>query len=211
MKKIICLLLISINSLALTPHKLTYELSVSGFNVATEYRKLTIKNNIYTYTARAKTEGLAAFIKKYSINVNSNFILNNNRFKTIKFSLLEIDEKKIKKNIQLEINNSNINKSYRKIWLNNNVIDILNIFLAIGHDLKYNYPLNYQMLDESEIKKYQFKIIAKEQIFVLNKNINVIKVSDNNKITAYFAPEFDYIPILIKNENWQYILTTYEQ
>lgn len=195
--KFFILLLFSSLAMALIPHKLEYALSSSGFELGTEFRVLTKKNDIYTYISNAQTKGFAKLIVDYKISATSKFVLDNG-IKTLEFYLLENKNSKVKKDIKVHNINSKIA-----------FVDQLDIFLAIGYDLKNNNTLAYKLNDGVDIKEYKFKVIGEEKMQILGNDINVIKVIGDKQITAYFAPKYDYIPVLIQKKNWQYRLKKY--
>jgi hypothetical protein len=201
----IILLFLPLSVLALSEHILEYDLSRGGFSLGTEKRELSKQGDIYSYTARAKTEGFAKFILDYQIKAKSDFSIDNTLI-AHSFQLKEIEDGKIKKDINLIFTDDGIH-SNNTIWhIQSKALDNLSIFLALSYDLKHNNPLHYRLADGKNIKTYQFSALKNQTMQVLDKETTVIKVSDNNNLVAYFAPDYDYLPVLIQKKNWQYKL-----
>ena len=73
------------NALAFEPHIAKYQLSINGFKIAEEVRTLHKLEDRYFYTANAKTSGVAALIKDYSIAASSAFSINDNDVNSIHY------------------------------------------------------------------------------------------------------------------------------
>jgi hypothetical protein len=202
---------------AFEAHTANYQLSINGFKIAEEVRILHQLEDSYLYTADAKTSGLAAFIKDYTIIASSSFMLNAQGVSSTNYKIIEKDGKKIKKNYVVDISaidnlvTSISTKAHStvKTWIakKGNIVDSLSIFLAIAFDLK-NHPeqieFNYQIADGKKLKQQSFKKTTSQSIEVVGKVFDTIKVEKNddkeNHIQAFFAPEYGYIPVLIKQK-----------
>ena len=68
--------IISVSAQALKPHIAKYQLSINGLKIAEEVRTLHQLDDEYFYTANAKTTGIAALIKKYSVSASSEFFID---------------------------------------------------------------------------------------------------------------------------------------
>lgn len=215
--KFIFLTLLSLQTIALSPHTAHYSLALNGWNLANESRILQKNANLYTYTAHAQTTGLAKFIKDYQIDAKTNFIINGKGVDAKNYHLLEKDGDKIKKNVNLSINSkAQTVSSNDKIWHTEkgNIVDSISLFLALANDLK-NHPqqtqFDYQVADGKKIKQRHYEKISTESLLIQNKPIKTIKITDNKGLEAWFAPIYDYLPVLIKKDDdgnqYQYQLT----
>ncbi len=217
--KLIALLLltalISTPILAFKPHIAHYQLSIDGFKIAEETRMLKQLKKDYLYTANAETSGLVSLFKNYTIAASSTFNINRYGIDGVNYKIIEYDNKKLSKNRTININsNLGIVTSVptkmqpKKItWQaeKGNIIDPLNIFLALSFELKNNprqFWFSYQIADGKSIKKKEFKRVRNQDISLQGKTYNAIKIErvnhQGNAIQAYFLAEFDYLPVLIK-------------
>jgi hypothetical protein len=209
--------LINSTAFAFEAHTANYQLSINGLKIAEEVRVLHQLEDSYLYTANAKTSGFAAFIKDYTIIASSSFALNEQGVNSTNYKIIEKDGDKIKKNYVVDINSvdnsvtSMLTKNHPavKTWVakKGNIVDSLSIFLAIAFDLQ-NHPeqtkFNYQIADGKKLKHQFFKKTTTQSIEVIGKIFDTIKVEKNddkeNHIQAFFAPEYGYIPVLIKHK-----------
>ncbi len=200
---------------AFEPHTANYQLSINGIKIAEEVRTLHKLEDKYFYTANAKTSGLAALVKDYSISASSTFTIKEKGVDSINYQIIEQEDKKVTDNYAVDINSSNgivssiLTKSQPKVvkWNTekSNIVDPLSIFLAISFDLANSSDeseFNYQIADGKSIEQQKFKKTENQVIKINNKEFNTIKVelinSNDNDIQAYFLSEYRYLPILIK-------------
>jgi hypothetical protein len=209
--------LINSTVFAFEAHTANYQLSINGLKIAEEVRMLHQLENSYLYTADAETTGLASLIKDYTIVASSSFMINAQGVNSTNYKIIEKDGKKIKKNYVVDISSidssvtSILTKTHPavKTWKakKGNIVDPLSIFLAIAFDLQ-NHPeqtkFNYQIADGKRLKQQSFKRTTNQSIKVVDKVFDTIKVEKNddkeNHIQAFFAPEYGYIPVLIKQK-----------
>ncbi|SMN17082.1 hypothetical protein CRYPA_879 [uncultured Candidatus Thioglobus sp.] len=224
----ILIFLISINAVAFKPHVANYQLSINGLKIAEEVRTLHQLEDSYFYTANAKTSGLAALIKDYSIAASSTFQLNDKGVSSITYQIIEQKDKEITKSYAIDINSqSGIVSSVPtktqvkiKTWKTTpgNITDPLTVFLAMSFDLQNNPEqslFSYQIADGSSIEIQEFKKTNNQTISVQGKPYDAIKVErinhQGNKIQVYFLSEYQYLPILIKQtkggRNYLYEIT----
>ncbi len=200
---------------AFEPYTANYQLSINGFKVAEEVRALRKLEDKYFYTANTKTSGLAALVKDYSVSASSTFTINEKGVDSIHYQIMEQEDKKVANNYAIDINSSNgivssiLTKSQPKVvkWNTekSNIVDPLNIFLAISFDLSVNPNLskfNYQIADGKSVKKMNFLKTKNHPVEIDNKTIEAVKVErtddKNNIIKAYFLPNYQYLPAIIK-------------
>lgn len=233
MKLALVFTLLLMNSFAFSfePYVANYQLSINGLKIAEEVRTLHQLEGGYFYTANAKTSGLAALIKNYSIAANSTFQINDKGIHSIAYQIIEHEDGEIVKSYTIDINSqfgivsSALTKTQSKIntWKadKGNITDPLSVFLAISLDLK-NHPeqslFSYQIADGKSIEKQDFKKSGDQIISLQGKKYNAIKVERINhqgsNIQAYFLPEYHYLPVLIKQtksgKNYTYEINNFK-
>ncbi len=216
MKLIVSILFFYINTaFAFEPHIANYQLSINGIKIAEEVRTLHELDDRYFYTANAKTSGLAAMIKDYTISASSTFSINKSGVDSINYQILEQEDKQVTENYVIDVysKNSTVMSSLTKTQSNvitwkakqGNIVDPLSLFLALSHDLKdkpNQSEFNYQVADGKSIKQQRFKKTKNQTITIDNQTFKAIKVerinSENNNMQAYFLSEYRYLPVIIK-------------
>nr|MCH9711525.1 hypothetical protein [Pseudomonadota bacterium] len=96
--------IISISAHALKPHVAKYQLSINGLKIAEEVRTLHQLDDQYFYTANAKTTGIAALVKNYSVAASSKFFINQLGVNGINYQIIELEDTQIKDNYSIDIN-----------------------------------------------------------------------------------------------------------
>ncbi len=211
---IILTLIINFYSFAFEPHSVNYQLSINGLKIAEEVRTLHQLEDNYFYTANAKTAGLAALVKDYSIAASSRFKINTQGVDSINYQIMEQEDKKVTENYAIDINSSGnsvmsiLTKSQPKVvtWKaeSGNILDPLSVFLALSFDLKKTpkkTAFSYQVANGKSIDKMHFEKILNQTITINNKTLKTIKIKrtqHDSNIEAYFLPDQQYLPILIK-------------
>ncbi|QKQ23753.1 DUF3108 domain-containing protein [Candidatus Ruthia endofausta] len=220
---------ILINSVAyaLKAHTANYQLSINGFKIAEEVRTLHKLDKHYFYTANARTSGLAAFIKDYSIAASSTFSISHQGVDAIHYQIIEQEDGELVKNYAFDIYSKNhtivpiLTKIQTKIktWQSKggNIVDPLSLFLALSNDLEHNPNqsiFTYQVANGESIEQHQYKRVNERLIKINNQSVKVIKISrinTSNNIKAYFLPKYGYLPALIERnkngKNYTYKLT----
>lgn len=203
------------NALDLPLFNAKYELTINGDHIADETRILNkTSDNVYTYTTDAKSSLLLSLFKKYTINTKSIFTINDLGLNSQYYSIIKNNGGTIKEDTQLEINSkdkivTNIKNNQTLKSESGNIIDNLNILLALQYDI-LNNPIqeiySYQVADSKKIKPQKFHNKGEHTITIYDKDIEAIKVvmtkADNSKTTAaYFAINNKYIPVLIQQKN----------
>jgi len=211
---IVIALTINTCSFAFKPHSVNYQLSINGLKIAEEVRTLHQLEDSYFYTANAKTTGLAALVKDYSIAASSSFKINTQGVDSINYQIMEQEDKKVTENYAIDINSSGnsvmsmLTKSQPKVitWKadSGNILDPLSVFLALSFDLKRTpekTAFTYQVANGKSIEKMYFEKIPNQTITINNKTLKAIKIKrtkHDSNIEAYFLPDQQYLPILIK-------------
>ncbi|HCV74984.1 MAG TPA: hypothetical protein DGE70_04625, partial [Gammaproteobacteria bacterium] len=169
----------------------------------------------YFYTANAKTSGLAALIKDYTISASSTFLINKEGVGSINYQILEQEGKQVSENYVIDINSksgtvmSSLTKTQPKVitWKvkKGNVVDPLSLFLALSYNLKdkpNQSEFSYQVADGKSVEQQYYKKTENQIVSVDNQTFNAIKVerinSENNNMQAYFLSEYRYLPVIIK-------------
>ncbi len=216
MKLIISILFFYINTVfAFEPHTANYQLSINGIKIAEEVRTLHEVGDQYFYTANAKTSGLAAMIKDYTISASSTFSTNKEGVDSINYQILEQEDKQVTENYVIDIYSKNgtimsgLTKTQPNVvtWKTKqgNIVDPLSLFLALSYDLKdkpSQSEFSYQVADGKSIEQQYYKKTESQTITIDNQTFKTIKVeridSENNNIQAYFLSEYRYLPVTIK-------------
>nr|BBA26277.1 conserved hypothetical protein [bacterium symbiont of Abyssogena mariana] len=225
---IIFTILINPTMYALKAHTANYKLSINGFKIAEEVRTLHKLDKHYFYTANARTSGLAAFIKDYSIAASSTFSANRQGVNAIHYQIIEQEDGELVKNYAIDIHSKNhtvvsiLTKTQPKIktWhsKDGNIVDPLSLFLALSNDLEHNPNqsiFTYQVANGKSIEQHQYKRTNGHLLKINDQSVKAIKVSrinaNNNNIKAYFLPKYQYLPVLIEqnkgNKRYTYTLT----
>lgn len=201
----------NISATDLMPFIAKYELSFGGIPIATETRVLNKFGNDYVYTAKAKTSGLTSFLGDISIDARSLFSINESGVDSQSYIINEKKDGKLSKSYALNISSkNNIVLSTSTISapeannfksLNGNIVDPLNLFLAISNDLKNNKKtLNYQVADGKSVKLKTYKKISTKPYKVGNNIDNIIEITEanNSNIRAFFSPKNLFLPVFIE-------------
>lgn len=202
-------------ALAFSSHTASYQLAINGVTVAEEIRTLHQLDDNFFYTANAKTTGLAALVKDYSIAASSTFSINTNGVNGINYQIMELEDEQVRENNAIDIYPDNgrvisiLTKTQPKVktWeaKAGNIVDPLNLFLAIALDLK-NTPkktvFQYQVANGTSIEQQDFQTLGAHTISIQGKTHEAVKVKrigrQDNPLEAYFLPDYQYLPILIK-------------
>ena len=208
------LLLTPIATNALTPHTAHYQLSINGFKIADEVRTLHKLADHYFYTANAKTSGVAALVKNYTISASSTFVINEQGFDSTNYQIMEQEDNKVVENYAIDINSQNQNvismltKTQPKVqtWSapkSGNMIDPLGLFLAIGYDLGKQKNLSYQVANGKNIETQNYQVLG-DQVIQINaqpsKATQVSRLDSQHQMLAYFVDTYQNLPVFIKQQ-----------
>ncbi len=189
--RFLLLLILSSSVLALKPHIATYTLSISDLEIAKELRVLYKEKNVYYYTANAKTIGLANLIKNYEIRSKSTFVIDELGVHSQHYQNFERDGNEIKKDFD--------------IYPIGQQVDSLNMLLVVTHELENNPEKKYFNLlvnNGRVLKKQRYQQVP-------SGNDNLIKIiNKEKKLTAFFAKDKFYLPILVRKNKFTYTLNT---
>lgn len=225
MFKFIVIFCLSFASFAqgLTQFKATYDLSIDGLTIAQEKRQLSQYKQGYLFIAQAKTTGLAAFFKPYSIKTSSYFIIDNKQIKTKRYQLLKKAGDKIKDKIDLYVNNNQVvnqvnNTTYTLDALLP-IIDKLNLFTALPYAINNNPNLSsitYQVIKKEAASLYHFINHGLQTKQLEGEKMRLIKLTRNHPkrpLEVWLDPNNHYLPIIIqqieKGKTYRYTLTDY--
>ena len=228
---ILLLSLFSLSTHAFKPHTANYQLSINGLKIAEEVRTLHQLEDNYFYTANAKTSGVAALIKDYSIAASSSFKLNAQGVDSINYQIMEQEDKKVTRNNAIDISSDNstvistLTKTQPKIatWKTKkgNIVDPLSLFLALSYDIKQQpkkTEFNYQVADGKSINQHHYKKTNDQTITLNGETLNTIKIErikhEGKNMQAYFLPDYQYLPVLIEqtkgSRNYTYKINNFE-
>lgn len=222
--------LLSLIFMAITPalaaeialFKAQYDLAIDGITIAKEWRELSKNDNLYTFTARAKSSGIIAFLQPYQIDARSQFIVNKNGLYTQKYQLKKQKNKKIKQDTKLSTASQTLThlgtkKSY-PLQRGKNYVDKLNLFIALSAALANNNEQKqyiFEVIKKNGTERYIFSQQGTENIQFKQKSTPAIKLAyhspkKNKEITVWLDPKQHYIPIVIKQKDssgsYQYTL-----
>lgn len=176
---------------ALKPHIASYTLLTSDFEIGKEVRSLHQKKNIYYYTAHAKTTGLASLFKDYEIRSKSIFVIDAFGLHSKHYQNFERDGDTIKKDFNVRPTTGQV--------------DSLNRLLVISHNLEKNpKKVEFYLLvhDGRAVEKQYYQQVPSDRD-------NLIKViSKERNLSAYFAKDKYYLPVLVHRDNFTYKLNT---
>ena len=201
------------SAFALEPHTANYQLSINGLKIAEEVRTLHKIDDQYFYTANAKTTGVAALVKDYSISASSTFTKNQRGVDSINYQIIEQEGQKFSKNYAIDVYSENsivrsiLTKAQPKVvnWQSKkgNIVDPLSLFLALSFDIKNNpdaLEFNYQVADGKSIQDHTYQHSKNQTLTINDKTLLVSKVektNSNNKLTAFFSYQHNFLPVLI--------------
>jgi hypothetical protein len=214
-KLIISILFFYVNTaFAFEPLTANYQLSINGVKIAEEVRTLHKLGDQYFYTANAKTSGLAALIKDYTVSASSTFLINKEGVDSINYQILEQEGKQVTENYVIDIYSksgtvmSGLTKTQPKVitWKakQGNIVDPLSLFLALSYDLKdkpNQSEFSYQVADGKSIEQQYYKRTKNQIVKIDNQTFSAVKVeriNSKNNIQAYFLSEYQYLPVIIK-------------
>ena len=208
------LLLTPITANALTPHTAHSQLSINGFKIADEVRTLHKLSDHYFYTANAKTSGVAALVKNYTISASSTFGINEQGFDSTNYQIMEQEDNQVVENYAIDINSRNQNvismltKTQPKVqtWSApkpGNMVDPLGLFLAIGYDLGKQKNLSYQVANGKNIETQNYQVLG-DQVIQINaqpsKATQVSRLDSQYQMLAYFVDTYQNLPVFIKQQ-----------
>ena len=216
MNKVIFLflgLLFSVQSLALTPYKGSYDLyakTVMGdLKIGTAILNLEVNNNKFKFTTEARTESLWKSLYDYSRSETSIGNETDGQIINTYFSVIEKIKNEVKKDYEITIEtdknyavSSNGDEFEIKPGL---LVDTLSVYLALSNDMvkKPNESeFTYQVVDEAGVKYLQFKLDGTEKLLINESEIETIRVfCDELQLTLNLSVEENFQPIKIYKIN----------
>ena len=209
------LLFCTSTAFAFEPHTANYQLSINGIKIAEEVRTLHDLDGQYFYTANAKTSGMAALIKDYTISACSTFSINKKGVDSNNYQILEQEDKQVTENYMIDIasKNNTVMSGLTKTQPNvvtwkakqGNIVDPLSLFLALSYDLKDKpdqSEFSYQVANGKSIEQQHYKKTENQVVRINSQAFNAVKVerinSENNNMQAYFLSGYQYLPVTIK-------------
>ena len=221
MKKIFILILnivISFQAFGLTPYEAKYNLSakteLGNFKIGTaKYRLLIDDNDKFIFTSEAYTDPIWVSLYDYSRHEKSTGLIINNQLTSVYYDLVEIEKGIVNHNYQFKvypeknhaiISGLEYNDEHLEID-DNPILDNLSVYLALAEDITANPSQSefvYHVAGEHRIEEQQFKFIDHENITINGKNVNTIKVSEQEEgITFNLAKDYNFIPVVINRVN----------
>ncbi len=221
MKKIFILILnivISFQAFGLTPYEAKYNLSakteLGNFKIGSaKYRLLIDDNDKFIFTSEAYTDPIWVSLYDYSRHEKSTGSIINNQLTSVYYDLVEIEKGIVNHNYQIKvypeknhaiISGLEYNDEHLEID-DNPILDNLSVYLALAEDITANPSQSefvYQVVGEHGIGEQKFKFIDHENITINGKNVNTIKVSEQEEgITFNLAKDYNFIPVVINRVN----------
>ena len=221
MKKIFILILnivISFQAFALTPYEAIYNLSakteLGNFKIGTaKYILIIDDNDKFTFTSEAYTDPIWVSLYDYSRHEKSTGLIINNQLTSIYYDLIEIEKGIVSQNYQFKvypeknfaiISGLKYNDEHLEIE-NNSILDSLSVYLALAEDITANPNQSefiYQVAGKNGVEEQQFRFIDHENVTINGKNVNTIKVSEQEEgITFNLAKDYNFIPVVINRVN----------
>ncbi len=204
-------LIIGVNIYASLPlHTLSYDISNNGVALGNEVRTLTKEGEIYTYTAATQTSGFVKLFFDYQLSVISSFRVTP-ELSPISYQIKESKDGSITQDVSLSFSNDSVKTDTKKWIPQKRALDVLSIFLALGHDYQANRALEYQVADGKKLKTQVFEVKEERDIsLTINntlENLSVIVLTNNNDIEVFLSPKYQYIPVRVIKKSWEYQLT----
>ncbi len=221
MKKICILILnivISFQAFGLTPYEAKYNLSakteLGNFKIGTaKYRLLIDDNDKFIFTSEAYTDPIWVSLYDYSRHEKSTGSIINNQLTSVYYDLVEIEKGIVNHNYQFKvypeknhaiISGLEYNDEHLEID-DNPILDNLSVYLALAEDITANPSQSefiYQVAGKNGVEEQQYKFINHENITINGKNVNTIKVSEQEEgITFNLAKDYNFIPVVINRVN----------
>ena len=221
MKKIFILILnivISFQAFGLTPYEAKYNLSakteLGNFKIGTaKYILLIDDNDKFIFTSEAYTDPIWVSLYDYSRHEKSTGSIINNQLTSVYYDLVEIEKGIVNHNYQFKvypeknhaiISGLEYNDEHLEID-DNPILDNLSVYLALAEDITANPNQSefiYQVAGKNGVEEQQFRFIDHENVTINGKNVNTIKVSEQEEgITFNLAKDYNFIPVVINRVN----------
>jgi hypothetical protein len=216
MKKIVFLfiaLLFSVQSLALSPYKGSYDLyaqTVMGnLKVGTAILNLEVNNNQFTYTTNAQTEAVWKALYDFTREEKSLGNEVDGQIINTYFSVIEKNKGEVKKDYEISIatdKNYAVSSSGEEFEIKPGLlVDPLSVYLALSNDMN-NKPNEeefiYQVVDQTGVKYLKFKSLGAENISINDIEFETIKVvCEDLQLTLNLSINKNFQPIKIHKIN----------
>ncbi|MGH8652590.1 MAG: DUF3108 domain-containing protein [Gammaproteobacteria bacterium] len=199
--------------LPLTPFTVTYSLSTQGLRFATVTRHLTRQaNGDYLFQSQSRATGLAKLVVPGQITEQSRWNLARNQVYSQSYSYSRTGNKPKSITVRFDWSDGVILGSNGKdAWRLNarpGLLDKLSYQLAIMWDLQAGKRLlEYELVDEHEIKTYRFAAISEEVLETPIGTLKTLKLErvnekPNRSTTLWCASALRYLPVrLDKRKN----------
>ena len=216
MKKIVFLfiaLLFSVQSLALSPYKGSYDLyaqTVMGnLKVGTAILNLEVNNNQFIYTTNAQTEAVWKALYDFTREEKSLGNEVDGQIINTYFSVIERNKGEVKKDYEISIatdKNYAVSSSGEEFEIKPGLlVDPLSVYLALSNDMN-NKPSEeefiYQVVDQTGVKYLKFKLLGAENISINDIEFETIKVfCEDLQLTLNLSINENFQPIKIHKIN----------
>ena len=211
-------IVITFQTLALTPYEAKYNLSTTtelgNLKIGSvKYKLISDSNDKFNFTSEAYTDPIWVSLYDYSRHEKSTGLIINNQLTSIYYDLIEIEKGIVSQNYQFKfypeknfaiISGLKYNDEHLEIE-NNSILDSLSVYLALAEDITANPNQSefiYQVAGKNGVEEQQFRFIDHENVTINGKNVNTIKVSEQEEgITFNLAKDYNFIPVVINRVN----------
>jgi len=173
------------------------------------------KQQAYHFKSYSMTVGLLAFQKDETREEQSKGLISDQKIHPSLYTYKQIRRKKIRKNVEIsfdwknnQVTNHHINKNNQ--WtmpITKNSVDKLSYQLSMMLKLADNpkKQFSFKIADGGKLKDYHFKILSEERVFTSMGSYKALKIEheryhQDKKITLWCAPELNYLPVKIIQE-----------
>ena len=204
----------------LKPFVATYLVTAMGLEGINVTNSLSLNTNQlnqqeYHFKSYSMTIGLLAFKKDETRDEQSKGLLLNKQVQPHLYSYEQSRNNKIRKNVEItfdwenkQVINRHIHKnSHWTMPISDKTVDKLSYQLALMLKLahKTDKKFSFKVADGGKTKQYQFEILAEERVFTSMGSFNALKIKHqrhhhNKTITLWCAPELNYLPVKIIQE-----------
>mgnify|MGYP001826792197 CR=1 FL=1 len=169
----------------------------------------------YHFKSYAMSVGLLAFQKDETRDEQSQGFIVKNFIKPEKYNFLQTLDNEIQRDVNITfdwetktaVNAHKQQNSRWKMSIPDKTMDKLSYQLALMLKLANN-PKNqftFSIADGGRVKDYQFKLLGEERVYTSLGSYKSIKIEHlryqkNKKITLWCAPELNYLPVKIVQE-----------
>ena len=206
--------------LKLKPFVATYMITVMGLEGVNVTNSLSLDKNTgdqqeYHFKSYSMPVGLLAFKKNETRNEQSSGLIHVGRVYPEHYSYQQIRDNKVRRDVEIQFNwryktVTNHHKHKDSKWtmpISMTTTDKLSYHLALMLKLKNNPEKQFSLTvaDGGKLKEYHFELLGEEQVHTSSGSYKALKIhhtryKKDKKITLWCAPELNYLPVKIIQE-----------